>query len=59
MNCSTALSWNFLLNFPFITVLNEMEFGKFMDLIYFSLFTLSVNFPNHLVIEMSEPILKG
>ena len=45
--------------FSFFTVLNKMEFGKFMDLIYFSSFTLSVNFPDQLVTDMSEPILKG
>ena len=36
-----------------------MEFVKFMDFIYFSLFTLLVNFPDQLVTDMSEPILKG
>ena len=36
-----------------------MEFGKFLDFIYFSSFTLSVNFPDQLVIDMSEPVLKG
>ena len=41
------------------TVLNKMEFGKFMEFIYFSLFTLSVNFLDQLVTDMSEPILKG
>ena len=46
MNCSTASSWKFLLNFLFITVLNKMEFGKFLDFIYFSSFTLAVNFPD-------------
>ena len=30
-----------------------------MDFIYFSSFTLSVNFPDQLVIDMSEPVLKG
>ena len=30
-----------------------------MDFIYFSVFTLSVNFADQLVIDMSEPILKG
>ena len=30
-----------------------------MDFIYFSLFTLSVNFPDQLVTDMSEPVLKG
>ena len=30
-----------------------------MDFIYFSLFTLSVNFPDQLVIDMSELVLKG
>ena len=59
MNCSAASSWNFLLNFLFITVLNKMEFGKFLDFIYINSFTLSVNFPNQLVTDMSEPVLKG
>ena len=30
-----------------------------MDFIYFSLFTLLVNFPDQLVTDMSEPVLKG
>ena len=30
-----------------------------MDFIYFSAFTLSVNFSDQLVIDMSEPVLKG
>ena len=38
---------------------NKMEFGKFLDFIYFSLFTLSVNFPDRLVTDMSKPVLKG
>ena len=42
----------------FITVLIKMEFGKFMEFIYFSSFTLSVNFPDQLVTYMSEPVLK-
>ena len=45
--------------FSFITVLNKMEFGKFMEIIYFSSFTLLVNFPDQLVIDMSKPVLKG
>ena len=45
MNCSATSSWNLLLNFLFITVLNKMEFGKFMNFIYFSSFIISVNFP--------------
>ena len=32
--------------FSFITVLNKMEFGKFLESIYFNSFTLSVNFPD-------------
>ena len=39
--------------------LNKMEFGKFMDFIYLSSFTLSVNFPDQLVTDMSEPVLKS
>ena len=42
-----------------IAVLYNMEFGKFLDFIYFSSFTISVNFPDQLVIDMSEPVLKG
>ena len=45
--------------FSFITVLNKMEFEKFLELIYFSSFTLSVNFLDQLVTDMSEPVLKG
>ena len=45
--------------FSFITVLNKMEFGKFMEFIYFSSFTISVNFPDRLVTDMSELVLKG
>ena len=46
MNCSVASSWNFLLNFLFHYCLNKMEFGKFLDFIYFSEFMLSMNFPD-------------
>ena len=59
MNYSAASSWNFLLNFLFITILNKMEFGSFLNFIYFSSFIISVNFPDQLVIEMSELVLKG
>ena len=45
--------------FSFFTVLNKMEFGKMLDLIYFNSFTHSVNFPDQLVTNMSEPVLKG
>ena len=45
--------------FSFIIVLNKMEFGKFMNFIYFNSFTLLVDFPNQLVTDMSEPVLKG
>ena len=45
--------------FFFITVLNKMEFGKFMEFIYFSSLTISVNFPYQLVTKMSKPVLKG
>ena len=44
--------------FSFITVLNKIEFGKFLEFIYFSSFTISVNFPDQLVIDMSELVLK-
>ena len=43
----------------FITVLNKMEFGKFLEFIYFSSFPILVNFPDLLVTAMSEPVLKG
>ena len=36
-----------------------MEFGKFIDLIYLSSFKLSVNFPDQLVTDTSEPVLKS
>ena len=45
--------------FSFITVLNKMEFGKFLEFIYLSSFTFSVNFPDQLVTDTSEPVLKG
>ena len=45
--------------FFFITVLNNMEFGNFLEFVYFSSFTLSVNFPDQLITDMSEPVLKG
>ena len=53
MNRSATSSWNFLLNFLFITVLNKMEFGNFLDFILFNLFTLLVNFPNQLITYMN------
>ena len=45
--------------FSFNTVLNKMEFGKFLEFIYFSSFTISMNFLDQLVTDMSEPVLKG
>ena len=36
-----------------------MEDGNFLEFIYFSSFTISVNLPNQLVINMSEPVLKS
>ena len=45
--------------FSSLLVLNKMEFGKFLDFIYFGLFTLSINFPDQLVTNMSESILKS
>ena len=36
-----------------------MEDGKFLEFIYFSSFTISVNLPDHLVTDMSEPVLKS
>ena len=44
--------------FSFITVLNKIEFGKFLEFMYFNSFTISVNFPDQLVTDMSEPVLK-
>ena len=49
----------FGLIFSSLLLLNKMEFGKFLDFIYFSSFTLSVNFPDQLVTYMSEPVLKS
>ena len=43
----------------FIIVLNKMEFGDFLEFIYLSSFTLSLNFPDQLVTDASEPVLKG
>ena len=45
--------------FSLITVLNKIEFGKFMEFIYLCSFTLSVNILDQLVTDMSEPVLKG
>ena len=56
MQFRARISYKF---FSFITVLNKMEFEKFLEFIYFSSFTLSVNFPDQLVIDMDEPVLKG
>ena len=36
-----------------------MEFGKVLDFIHLSSFTLSVNFPDQFVTDMSEPVLKS
>ena len=36
-----------------------MEFEKILDFIYFSSFTLLVNFPDQLVTDMSEPFFKS
>ena len=36
-----------------------MEDGKFMEFIYFSLFTTSMNFPDQLVTDKSKPVLKS
>ena len=36
-----------------------MEFRKFLEFIYFNSLTLSVNFLDHLVIDMSESVLKS
>ena len=42
-----------------ITVLIYMEFRKFMEFIYFRLFTILVKFLDELVTYMSELVLKG
>ena len=39
--------------FSFITVLNKMEFGKFLEFTYFSSNTISVNFSDQLITVMS------
>ena len=36
-----------------------MDDGKFMEFIYLSSFMILVNFPDQLVIDMSEPVLKS
>ena len=36
-----------------------MDDGKFMEFIYFSSFMILVNFPDQLVTDMSEPVLKS
>ena len=35
-----------------------MDFRKFMEFIYFSLFTISMNFLDQLVTNVCEPVLK-
>ena len=35
-----------------------MDVGKFLEFIYFSLFTISMNFPYQLVTSKSKPVLK-
>ena len=35
-----------------------MDDGKFLEFIYFSSFIISLNFPDQLVTNMSEPVLK-
>ena len=36
-----------------------MEDEKFLEFIYFSSFMILVNFPNQMVTDMSEPVLKS
>ena len=56
MNSSVAC---FLVKFSLsLLFLNKMESGKCMDFIYFSLFTILVNFLDQLVTDMSELVLK-
>ena len=35
-----------------------MKDGRFLEFIYFSLFMISVNFPDRLVTDMSEPVFE-
>ena len=35
-----------------------MDAGRFLEFIYFSLFIISVKFPDRLVADMSKPVLK-
>ena len=52
------LQAGFIVNFYFQYYLNLMVFGKFMELIYFNSFTISMNFLDHLVTDMRESVLK-
>ena len=36
-----------------------MDAGRFLEFIYFSLFIISVNFPDQLVTDMSKPVLRS
>ena len=36
-----------------------MEFGNFLEFIYFNLLAISVNFPDHLIIVICNSGLKG
>ena len=36
-----------------------MDYGKFLEFISFSSFMISMNFPNQLVTDMSDPVLKS
>ena len=52
------LQAGFIVNIYFHYYLNLMVFGKFMELIYFNSFTISMNFLDHLVTNMRESVLK-
>ena len=47
-----------LQNFSFHYYLILMEFGNFLEFIYFSLLAISMNFPNQIVTVIRNPILK-
>ena len=55
--CSSKLE-SIVIIFSLTIVLLEMDFGKFLEFIYFSSFTISMNFPDQLVTNMCEPVLK-
>ena len=56
MNYSAVSSWNFLLNFLFHYCFEKNEVWKIFG---FHLFQFVYTFPDQLVTDMSEPVLKG